>query len=114
MIPTFTALGGVSVSTKLNLTGERNTEHKPLYDALSHPDVQAELTKVPGATGQLQAVEFASQVVQGMKYIVTLKDEKDVLFQVHVWQKPFNSVVNEMPPPVVVKIAKLTEPAIEL
>ena len=101
------AFGGVGEKKTVNYQRAREGEHKGLFEALEHVDVQTKLQTLAGA--KLQPVEYATQVVQGLKYIVTMKDDRDQKYEVHIWQKPFNSVKNELPPPEVVKIITPTE-----
>jgi hypothetical protein len=103
-------LGGVGDKKQLNLKGERNAEDKPFYDAFEHDEVQKKMQAMTGKTsGKFHALEYATQVVQGLKYVVKMKDDKGDHYEAQIWQKPLNSGKNEVPAPEVVKMVKLTQ-----
>ena len=96
-------MGGLSGSKKV-LLGEEE-QHPELFKVLEHEDVRNQLSDV--SSSELRPVEYRTQVVQGMKYVVLLQNTEGDKFEVHIWQKPYNSVKDSMPAPQLISVNKV-------
>lgn len=95
----------VMFSDRLNVKGE----HIQLFDLMRHPNVSNKLASLHGGE-DLQVVEYQTQVVAGIKYRVILENISNTTkYELNIWQKPFNSIDNKMPPPEVLSFHQLEE-----
>jgi hypothetical protein len=97
--------GGVGEMKRVDGLTEGGDEHKEFFKLLSEDAVASKLREELGEDAQ--PVEYATQVVAGLKYFVTMKRRDNELYQVQIWSKPFNSALNQLPPPEVVKVMKM-------
>lgn len=98
-------MGGLGAKQRVNLGEE--ADHQGLFAVLAHEDVSSAINKLSDLP--LRAVEYQTQVVAGIKYVVQLYNEEGEHFELHIWQKPFNSRDNVMPAPTVIKAEKIEE-----
>ena len=98
-------MGGLGPRHKV-LFGEKG-EHLQLFELMSHPVVVKKLHEYP----ELYVVEYQTQVVQGIRYRVILEDPKNstIRYELNIWQKPYNSQVQKMPPPEIISFSQLEE-----
>lgn len=95
----------VIFSDRLSVKGE----HVQLFEVMRHPVVVKKLETFQGGK-ELQVVEYQRQVVAGIRYRIILENMgNSTRYELNIWQKPFNSLENKMPPPEVISFSQLDQ-----
>jgi len=82
-------------------------EHVQLFEVMKQPQVIEKMSTI-GDLSDLQVVEYQRQVVAGFRYRVVLEHiSKNLKYEMNIWQKPYNSVLSQMPPPEVISLTQL-------